>query len=132
MSNVIIAPEVLIKAPIKKAVKDPFELLLTENPVCKPITETNRDEPSFDNVFVVLSVIVISSICDSGINRFIRKPTKIEANRIPAIPSETDWILILPIKIPEIIMKNNMLKGESSIVSKDIVNHQIVAYAENG
>ena len=122
----------LIKAPIKKAVKDPFELLLMENPVCKPITETNRDEPSFDNIFIVLSVVVISSICDSGINRSKRKPTKIEANRIPAIPSETARIFILPTAKPAIMMKNNMLKGERSIVSKDIVHHQTVAYAEDG
>ena len=38
-----------------------FEWFFVENPVCKPITETNSEEPSFENVFNVLCAFIMIS-----------------------------------------------------------------------
>ena len=103
-----------------------------ENPVCKPITETNRAVPSVENVFSVLCAVVIISLLSFGISLFIKNPTRMAANRIPAIPTEMFFIRILPMTSPAIIIKNRRFIGESSIVRYCIVHHQIVAYARDG
>ena len=102
-----------------------------ENPVCKPITETNNAVPSFENVFRVLCAFAMISRLSFGISLFIRKPMNMAANRIPAIPTEILLIRILPIARPATIMKNRRLSGERSIVRQDIIHHQTTAYARD-
>ena len=106
-------------------------MLLMENPVCKPITETNKAVPSFENVFRVLCAFAMISGLSFGIRLFVRKPTNMAANRIPAIPTEIPLIRILPIARPATIMKNRRLSGERSIVRQDIIHHQTTAYARD-
>lgn len=103
-----------------------------ENPVCNPITETNREVPSFENVFIVFCAIETISAFSSETRRFIRNPTKMDTNRIPAMPSEIPLIRILPIAKPVTTMKNRRLIGERNNVSKGMMHHQIPAYAEGG
>ena len=103
-----------------------------ENPVCNPITETNRDVPSFEDVFSVFCVFAMISPLSFGISLFIRKTTNMEANRIPAIPTEIPLIRILPIARPATIIKNKRLSGERIIVRQDIIHHQTTAYVRDG
>ena len=103
-----------------------------ENPVCKPITETNKAVPNFENVFRMLCVFAMISRLSFGISLFIRNPTNMAANRIPAIPTEIPLIRILPIARPATIMKNRRLSWERSIVRQDIIHHQTTAYARDG
>ena len=103
-----------------------------ENPVCNPITETNREVPSFENVFIVLCAAETISAFSSEARRFIRNPTKMDTNRSPAIPSETPLIRILPIVKPVTMMKNRRLIGDRNNVKKGMMHHQIPAYAEGG
>ena len=109
-----------------------LELLLMENPVCNPITETNKDVPSFENVFIVLCAFAMISVFVSGIQRFIRKPTDIDANRIPAMPSEMCLMCILPMVNPKTIIKNRRLNGVKRVVKTAMIPHQAIAYEEDG
>ena len=120
----------LIRKPIAKAMKDPFDLFLRDDPVCNPITETNREEPSFENIVIVLCTLAIISVCVSGINRFIRDPTRIATNRIPAIPSEILQIRILPMPKPAIMIKKRRLMGEINIWGIYIILHPTVAHTK--
>lgn len=96
------------------------------------ITETNKAVPSFENVFRVLCAFTMISRLSFGISLFIRKPTNMAANRIPAIPTEIPLIRILPMERPATITKSRRLNGERSIVRQDIIHHQITAYARGG
>ena len=111
----------LIRAPIVKDIIELLELFLVENPVCNPITETNRDVPSFEDIFSVLCAFAMISRFPSGISIFIRKPTNMEANKIPAIPSEIPFIRILPRVNPITIIKNRRLSGEGVSLSKTLL-----------
>lgn len=103
-----------------------------ENPVCNPITETNKAVPSFENIFRVLCVDAMISLLSFGISLFIINPMNMATNRIPAIPIEIPLIRILPIVKPATIMKNRRLIGESSIAIQSIIYHRIIAYEEDG
>ena len=116
MRSIVATPDKLIKAPIKNANIESFECFLMENPVCKPITETNRAEPSFENIFSVLWVFAMISMFPFGIVLIIRNPTNMAANKIPAIPTEIPFMRILPIVRPTIIIKSRRLSGERSVV----------------
>ena len=87
-----------------------------ENPVCKPIAETNRAVPSFENIFSVLRAFAMISLFPFGIILIIRNPTNMDANKIPAIPTEIPFMRILPIVRPAIIIKSKRLSGERSVV----------------
>ena len=128
----IITPEMLMREPTAKPIMETFELFLMENPVCNPITETNREVPSFEMIFIVPCTFDIISELPFQISRFMRKPTKIDANRIPAILSEIPFIRILPIARPATIIKNRRLRGERNIVRQDMIHHQTIAYAKDG
>ena len=105
---------------------------LMENPVCKPITETNRAVPSFENIFSVLWAFSMISLFPFGNNLIIRNPTNMAANRIPAIPTEIPFMRILLIARPTMIIKSRRLSGERSVVREDIIHHQTTAYARDG
>lgn len=94
----------------------------------------HRNEQSgaeLENVFRVLCAFTMISRLSFGIRLFIRKPTNMAANRIPAIPTEIPLIRILPIARPVTIMKNRRLI-ERSIVRQNIIHHQTTAYARDG
>ena len=54
MRNIVDTPDKLIGVPTQNADIESFECILKENPVCKPITETNRAVPNFENIYSVL------------------------------------------------------------------------------
>ena len=130
--NITMIPDIFISAPIAKDIIEHLELFFRESPVCKPITETNKDVPSFEKVFNALCAFVMISALPSWTKHFNRKPTSMEVNKTPAIPIEIPFTCILPIVRPITIIKNRRLSGEKSIVRKSIIVHRNVAYAEDG
>ena len=123
-------PDKLINEPMTKDNKELFECILMENPVCKPITETNRDVPSFENVFNVPWAFMIISLLSFEVSLFIKKPMIIDANKIPAMSNEIPFIRILPMAKPAIIMKYRRLSGEAIILKRSIIHHRIAEYEE--
>lgn len=51
----------LMRAPITKDMTAALEPFLMENPVCSPITETNKDVPSLEKNFNVLCAFMMIS-----------------------------------------------------------------------
>ena len=110
----------LIIAPIKKEIIEFLELFFMLSPVCNPITETNIDVPSFENVFKVLFVLAMISLTPVGPKRSIIKPVSIATNRTPEMPRETPFIRIRPIMNPATITKNKRSNGEISLIREAI------------
>ena len=114
-------PEILIIPPIIKAMKAFCECFLIENPVCMPITEINKEEPSFVNIFIVFFVFITASKYVSDPVRLINNPMIIATNNTPAMPTDIFLIFIFPNKNPKEMIINKRFIGEFIVVKKVII-----------